>query len=301
MSQSSVVAPSGSPLSPERPRLAPPPELHRLPRRESDRISWASSVPFFAMHIVAVVGLFYFPVTKSAIALVVGMYYLRMFAITAGYHRYFAHRSYKMGRAMQFLMALLGTMSVQKGVLWWASHHRHHHRYSDKPEDIHSPALRGFWWSHLGWILSSTYDDTDYDRIKDMAKYPELVWLNKNFLVPVFGLALILFLAGGWSAVYWGFVVSTVFLWHGTFTVNSLTHVFGKARYPSGDASKNSFLIAMITMGEGWHNNHHYYQSSTRQGFFWWEIDFSYYILKALEKVGLVSDLREPPASLLKS
>ncbi|MBI3542245.1 MAG: fatty acid desaturase [Deltaproteobacteria bacterium] len=282
-------------VTPLAPALAPTNAIER----ETDRIDWVTSVPFIGMHVAAVAGLFYFPLTWKHAALAVGLYYLRMFGITAGFHRYFSHRTYKMGRAMQFAMAFLGTLSVQKGVLWWAAHHRHHHKFSDKVEDVHSPVQRGFWWSHVGWILAKTYEDTDFSQVRDLTKYPELVWLNKYHVVPAFVLGTALVLAGGWAAFFWGFVVSTVVLWHGTFTVNSLTHVFGKKRYDSGDESRNSFLIALITLGEGWHNNHHHYMSSTRQGFFWWELDGSYYALKLLEKVGLVSDLREPPAHLL--
>jgi stearoyl-CoA desaturase (Delta-9 desaturase) len=265
-------------------------------RRESDRIDWVTSIPFFGMHVAAVVGAFFFPITWEGAALCVGMYYLRMFGITAGYHRYFSHRSYKTGRVFQYVLAWLGAICVQKGALWWAAHHRHHHRYSDQPEDVHSPVGRSFLWSHMTWILAHTYHETDYSQIRDFAKYPELVWLNKHFLVPVFVFAGINAAIGGLDGVYWGFCVSTVLLWHGTFTVNSLAHVWGRRRYQTPDDSRNNLWIALITLGEGWHNNHHHYMSSARQGFFWWEIDVSYYILKALSKVGLVWDLRKPPA-----
>lgn len=271
-----------------------------LPVRETDKVDWITSIPFFALHIAAVAGLFFFPVTWPAVGLCVSMYYLRMFGITAGYHRYFSHRSYKTGRAFQFVLALLGTVSVQKGVLWWAANHRHHHRFSDKPEDVHSPVQRGFWWSHVGWIVSKTYDETNFEQVRDLAKYPELQWLNRYFLVPPIAMTALLFAFGGAAAVFWGFVMSTVLLWHGTFTVNSLAHVWGTRRYDSGDDSRNNLWIALITMGEGWHNNHHHYMSAARQGFFWYEIDMSYYVLKGLEKLGVVWDLRQPPAHLVK-
>ena len=267
-------------------------------RRGSYRIDWATSIPFLSVHLAALAGAFFFPITWKGVALCVGMYYLRMFGITAGYHRYFSHRSYKTGRVFQYVLAWLGAISVQKGALWWAAHHRDHHRYSDQPEDVHSPVQRGFWWSHVSWILAYRYQDTDYSRIRDFAKYPELVWLNKHFLVPVFAFAVLMVSIAGFDGLYWGFFVSTVLLWHGTFTVNSLAHVWGRRRYRTSDESRNNFWIALITLGEGWHNNHHHYMSSTRQGFFWWEIDGSYYILKALSKVGLVWDLREPPPQI---
>jgi stearoyl-CoA desaturase (delta-9 desaturase) len=232
------------------------------------------------------------------ILLCFGFYYLRMFGITAGYHRYFAHRAFRTGRAFQFLLALTGTLSVQKGVLWWAAHHRTHHKYSDQAGDIHSPK-RGFFWAHVGWILCADYDETDWPRIHDFAVYPELRWLNRYFLVPPVAVAALLYAAGGTPTLVWGFFVSTAVLWHGTFTINSLAHLFGRQRFVTTDTSRNSFLLAVITMGEGWHNNHHYYQSTANQGFYWWELDLSYYILRALSLVGIVSDLRLPPTRVL--
>lgn len=264
----------------------------------SGKLGWGA-LPFFIVHLVALVGVFVVDFRWEYIALCVGMYYLRMFGITAGYHRYFAHRSYKTNRVFQFVLALIGTMAAQKGVLWWAAHHRDHHKYSDTPRDLHSPTQRGFWWAHLGWILSDAYNDADLSRIKDFAQYPEIRWLNKHWLVPPFALAILIFLVGGWGALMWGFFLSTVLLWHGTFFINSLAHVFGSRRYETTDTSRNSMLLALITLGEGWHNNHHCYQSSANQGFFWWEIDGSYYTLKVLSWFRVVTDLRKPPARLL--
>jgi stearoyl-CoA desaturase (delta-9 desaturase) len=237
-------------------------------------------------------------VTRFDVVLCIGLYLARMFFITAGYHRYFSHRAYKMGRAMQFLMAVGGTMAAQKGPLWWAAHHRHHHKYSDTLEDIHSP-LKGFWWSHVGWIMCNKYRATDLNAIKDFSKYPELRWLNRNHLVPPIMLGVACFLAGGWSALVVGFFLSTVLTYHGTFFINSLTHLFGRRRYVTTDTSRNSLLLALVTLGEGWHNNHHYYQSTANQGFFWWEVDVSYYVLRFLSLLGLVHDLRTPPKHVL--
>jgi stearoyl-CoA desaturase (delta-9 desaturase) len=223
------------------------------------------------------------------------LYFVRMFFVTAGYHRYFSHRSFKTSRVMQFLFAFGAQTSAQKGVLWWASHHRVHHKLSDQPGDVHSAKLDGFFWSHVGWILSKRWDKTDYEKIRDLEKYPELRWLEKHFLVPPTVLGIALFAIGGVHALVWGLLVSTVLLWHGTFTINSLTHMFGRRRYATTDNSRNSAILAVVTMGEGWHNNHHYYQRSVRQGFYWWEIDPTFYILKAMEALGLVWDLHAPP------
>jgi len=174
-----------------------------------------------------------------------------------------------------------------------------HHKYSDQEGDPHSPLRKGFWWSHVGWILVPDYEKTQYDRIADMAKYPELRWLNRHYLVPPIGLAVALFLMGGLPWLVWGSFVSTTVLWHATFTITSLAHVFGSRRYDTPDASRNNVWLALLTMGEGWHNNHHRYMNSVRQGFFWWEIDASYCVLKVLERLGVVWDLHLPPRKLL--
>lgn len=259
---------------------------------------WLRAIPFFAVHVGAVVGVVLLGWSWTGLGLAVLLYYARMFGITAGYHRYFSHRAFKAGRAMQLFFALLAMSSVQKGVLWWASHHRVHHKFSDMPEDVHSMKLRGFWWSHVGWIISHDYEDTDEAKIKDFAKYPELRWLNRWFLVPPVVLAVALFLAFSWWGFVWGFLVSTTLLWHGTFTINSLSHWKGSRRYVTTDVSKNNLWLALLTMGEGWHNNHHYYQRAVNQGFFWWEIDLTYYILRLMQALGLVHDLHVVPKAV---
>jgi stearoyl-CoA desaturase (delta-9 desaturase) len=271
----------------------------RYERGPEERVDLVATIPFVLMHL-APLGALWSGVKLRDVVVCVALYVVRMFFITAGYHRYFGHRAYKLGRVMQFIMAFGGTTAAQKGVLWWAGHHRHHHKHSDMPADIHSPR-RGFWWSHVGWILCKKYNDTPTHAIADFAKFPELVWLNRHFLVPPTMLALTLLFAGGWSMLFTGFFLSTVFLYHGTFFINSLTHLFGSRRYRTTDTSRNSFILALITLGEGWHNNHHYYQSTANQGFFWWEIDISYYALKVLSWVGLARDLRKPPQHVLES
>jgi stearoyl-CoA desaturase (Delta-9 desaturase) len=272
--------------------------MHRTLKAEKARIDWVSSLPFTLIHI-APLGLF-FTGARSIDWVVCGaLYFARMFFITGAYHRYFSHRTYKMGRVMQFLMALGGTLAVQKGVLWWAAHHRKHHKFSDQPGDVHSPK-DGLGWAHVGWILCHEHDETDWKWIRDFAKYPELVWLNRYHVVPPIVLATLLWFAGGWSMLLCGFFLSTAVLYHGTFSINSLMHVWGRRRYVTRDTSRNTMLLALVTLGEGWHNNHHYYQSSTNQGFFWWEIDITYYILKAMSWVGLTWDLRKPPQHVLE-
>ena len=239
--------------------------------------------------------IFFTGVTTTAVVLCASFFFLRMFAITGGYHRYFSHRSYKTGRVFQFILAFLGTSAVQKGPLWWASTHRLHHRYSDTPNDPHSPR-RSLYYAHQGWIFDEQWDETRADLVKDLGRYPELVWLDRWHFVAPLTLALFCFGVGGFTGLIWGFVLSTTLTWHATYTINSLTHRWGSVRFDSGDDSRNNLWLALLTLGEGWHNNHHYYQSSCRQGFYWWEIDITYYILRGLAAVGLVWDLKEPPA-----
>jgi stearoyl-CoA desaturase (delta-9 desaturase) len=252
-----------------------------------------------AVHL-GVLAVFFVPFRWWYPLLALALYGVRMFFVTAGYHRYFSHRTFKTSRLFQLLLAISAMTSLQKGVLWWAAHHRHHHRFSDLEEDIHSPSLKGFWWSHLGWILCKRYNSTRAELVPDLARYGELRWLNRYHVVPGIALGALLYLAGGLSVFVWGFCVSTVMLWHGTFTINSLCHVFGRRRYQTTDTSRNSFLLSLITLGEGWHNNHHHYMSSVRQGFFWWEVDFTYYVLKMLSWVHIVWDLKAPPPALLR-
>jgi stearoyl-CoA desaturase (delta-9 desaturase) len=236
----------------------------------------------------------------EAASLCAFMFFTRKFGITGAFHRYFSHRSYKTSRAFQFFLAFLGGAAAQKGALWWAAHHRHHHKHSDTDEDLHSAKLEGFYWSHLGWVLSDEYEEYDQNGVKDLVKYPELVWLDKYIFIPPVAAAVFCYLVHGWMGLVVGFFISTVILYHTTFSINSLCHMFGTRRYETGELSKNSLWLALITMGEGWHNNHHHYPLSARQGFFWYEIDITYYILLGLEKLGIVWDLKAPPERMLR-
>jgi len=218
-----------------------------------------------------------------------------MFAITAGFHRYFSHRTFTLSRLPQLLLAFLGQTAAQKGVLWWASNHRHHHRYSDRPEDAHSPIQRGFWWSHIGWILGRDQAESDHSRVPDLVRYPELVWLDRHEYLPTIAYAVALFLAFGPVGLFYGYFLSTVLLWHGTFSINSVMHLVGRRAYATTDDSRNSFVFSLVTMGEGWHNNHHWAPGSAAQGFHWWEVDASYYLLWIGERLRLVRGLHRRP------
>jgi stearoyl-CoA desaturase (delta-9 desaturase) len=222
-----------------------------------------------------------------------------MFGITAGYHRYFSHKAYKTSRVFQFVLAWIGACSLQKGPLWWASHHRDHHRHSDTQMDPHSPHTTSFWWSHVGWVLGEDFNDTTWRNIPDLKKYPELRMLDRLHWLPVFPLVAACYLIDGWAGVTWGFLLSTVILYHCTFFINSLNHLWGSRRFKTTDDSRNNFILAIVTLGEGWHNNHHHYQGSANQGFYWWEVDISYSALVVLSWFGIVWDLKRPKEKIL--
>ena len=253
------------------------------------------------MHAVAIAGVFYVGWSWWGLGLALLSYFVRMVLVTAAYHRYFSHRTFKTSRVFQFLLALGAQSAAQKGVLWWAAHHRWHHKHSDTNHDVHSAKLTGFLYSHVGWILGSTWNATDEKAVADLARFPELRFLNRSsiMLLPAVALAVLCVVLGGSFGLVWGFFVSTVLLWHGSFSINSLSHMFGNRRYATTDDSRNNWLLAVITTGEGWHNNHHHYQRSANQGFFWWEIDVTFYVLRALQAVGLIWDLRKPPETVL--
>jgi stearoyl-CoA desaturase (delta-9 desaturase) len=275
-------------------------KAERLSRAEGwwARQQLLTLVLYWGIH-VSCLSAFVVGVSRADLVLCLATFFGRMFFITAGYHRYFAHKSYKTSRVFQFVLALVGTTAVQKGPLWWASHHRVHHKYSDQPgKDTHSPR-DGFYWAHQGWIFDARFDGSAIDQIPDFARYPELVWLNKWHVLPPVVLALGCLALGGWSGLLWGFAISTVALWHATYSINSIAHLIGRRRYATPDDSRNNWLLALLTLGEGWHNNHHHFCATARQGFRWWEIDVTYYVLRALAVLGIVWDVREPPAHMV--
>jgi stearoyl-CoA desaturase (delta-9 desaturase) len=279
-------------------------------RADAHRIDLARVIPFIALHL-ACLGAFWVGVSPIAIAVGIGSYLLRMFAITAFYHRYFSHRAFHASRPVQFVFALIGAAATQRGPLWWAAHHRRHHKRADRAGDPHTPR-KGMYWSHMGWFLSRAHFETEWRQIPDLAGYPELRWLDRfDVLVPLayaagmFGLGALIGAVwpesgtNGMQMLVWGYFISTVALIHVTLTINSLAHRFGSRRFATPDQSRNNFWLAVLTLGEGWHNNHHHFPGSARQGFFWWEIDLSYLGLRLMERLGLVRDLKPVPPGML--
>jgi stearoyl-CoA desaturase (delta-9 desaturase) len=277
---------------------------------EANRVEWLRIVPFVLMHL-ACLAMFWVGVSGAAVLAMLVMYLVRMFAITGFYHRYFSHRSFKTSRAGQFLFGVLGASAVQRGPLWWAAHHRHHHAHSDQAPDVHSPSQHGFLFSHMGWFLTRKHFAPDTRRIRDLMRYPELRLLDRfDVLVPIVVACAVFYLGSvlehsapglgtnRWQMLVWGFFVSTVLCYHATYTINSLCHRWGRKRYQTGDESRNNALLAVLTLGEGWHNNHHHYPLSARQGFYWWEIDLTYYVLRGLALLGIVWDLKPVPRAV---
>jgi stearoyl-CoA desaturase (delta-9 desaturase) len=276
-------------------------------RPDRGNIDYPVCAQFLFMHVACLL-VIWTGVSAVAVVICLALYVVRMFAITAGFHRFFSHRTYKTGRIFQFLLAFTGTAAYQKGPLWWSAHHRRHHLHADTEHDLHSPLTRTLWRSHVGWFLSRDSQTTDRKLIPNLIKYRDLRLLDRYYSLPPALLAGSAFLLGsalqhyapglgtsGWQMLVWGFFISTVLLYHGTFTVNSLAHIFGSRRFATNDNSRNNLFVALITLGEGWHNNHHRYPSSERQGFYWWEVDVSHYALRALSWLGVVWDLRTPP------
>ena len=276
---------------------------------EENRLLMASS-PILFMHLAAL-GVFFTGFSWVAVAALALTYVTRVFALTAGFHRYFSHRSFKTSRVFQFLMASVGTSSAHLGPMWWAANHRHHHQHSDTEEDIHSPVTSGPFWAHIGWVMCRAYRGLRKDRVKDLHKYPELRFIERFHVLAPLSLIAALYGLGAWleaaypalgatglQLVMWGFFLSTVLVYHVTFCVNSVTHMVGTKRFATSDESRNSFWVALLTFGEGWHNNHHRWPLSARQGMYWWEIDITYYLQRVLEKLGLIWDLKVYPKAI---
>jgi stearoyl-CoA desaturase (delta-9 desaturase) len=264
----------------------------------ADRIDWLRAAPFFLLHL-GCLGVLWTGVSATALAVAGASYAVRMFALTAFYHRGFSHRTFRAPRAVQLIFAVIGATCVQRGPLWWAAHHRKHHRAADTPGDPHSPRIHGWLWSHMGWFLTPRAFRTDLQRVPDLARYPELRWLDRFDVAAPLLLAAAMYVLGGAQMLVWGFFISTVVLFHATVTINSLAHRYGSRRFATPDDSRNNLWLALLTFGEGWHNNHHGFPGCARQGFLWWEIDVTWYGLRLMAALGLIHGLKPLPARVL--
>jgi stearoyl-CoA desaturase (delta-9 desaturase) len=265
-------------------------------------------LPFLLVHL-GVVAVPFVGWSWAALCGAAVLYVVRMLGITVFYHRGFAHRAFKMTRPVQLAGAILGAAAGQRGPLWWVATHRGHHRYTDRPGDPHSPVIDGFWQSHAGWLFRPPAAPPG--KVSDLARFPELRLVDRyHHLAPIltalaaFGAGAILSEAdpalhtSGLQMLVWGFFVSTTLLYHATFSVNSVAHRFGRRRFATDDASRNNAWVAMLTLGEGWHNNHHRYPASARQGLGRFELDPSWWFIRALAALHLVGSPRPVPETV---
>jgi stearoyl-CoA desaturase (delta-9 desaturase) len=249
------------------------------------------ALPYALVHLLAF-GWIWTGITRRAVLCFAVLYVVRILGVTVAHHRYFSHRAFRTSRAFQFVLACLAECATQKGVLWYASHHRHHHRWSDTDLDLHSPARRGFWYAHVGWIFDST-DDTDHALVRDYRRFPELAFIDRWWLLPPSLLAIGAGLYGGAPALFFGFFFNTIVTWHLTYTINSVAHRYGSQPFATSDESRNNIILGFVMFGEGWHNNHHHEARCVRLGRHWWQIDIGYYVIRLLAALGLVWGLRE--------
>ncbi len=245
-------------------------------------------------HVGAVAALWFTSWTNVIVAL--ALHWLAVgLGISLGYHRLHTHRGYKTSRAFEYFLAICGTLTLEGGPIFWVATHRVHHQHSDHDGDPHTPHDGGF-WAHVGWIL---FGHTRHNNTVLMSKYapdlgadPFYRWLNSYHYVPLILLGIVLLAVGGWGMVLWGIALRVTVGLHATWLVNSATHMWGSRRFPTRDDSKNSWWVALLTFGEGWHNNHHAHPVSARHGLAWYEFDVSWITLKALRALGVVRELK---------
>lgn len=255
---------------------------------------------FGVVHGLALLAIPFF--SWSALGVMIGLHWLfGSIGICLGYHRLLSHRSFRVPRWLERSIALLGALALQGGPIFWVAGHRLHHAYTEDEQKDPYSARRGFWWSHVLWIFyprSQFFDYEEYQRFApDLARDPFYRWLNRYFFWLQFPLALLLYFVGGWSFVVYGIFVRAVFLWHTTWLINSVTHLWGSRAFDCRDNSRNLWWAALLTYGEGWHNNHHAYPQVARCGWRWWEIDVTWWAIALLQRLGLATAVQNPPTS----
>jgi stearoyl-CoA desaturase (delta-9 desaturase) len=268
--------------------------LDRKPKtNEVRKINWTNTIFLTVVHSAAVAALFLssWPAVITAVVL----YCIAGMGIGMGFHRLLTHRGYHVPKLVEYALVTCGTLAVEGGPIQWATTHRIHHAHTDRVGDPHTPR-DGRWWSHVGWILTGTAQDHDQATVEryapDLLKDRFYVWLNRYYYVPVIVVSLVLLLVGGWGVMLWGTFLRLTLGLHATWLVNSATHLWGKRRFDTGEDSRNSWWVALLTFGEGWHNNHHAHPTSARHGLRWYEIDFNWWGIRFLELIGLARGIK---------
>jgi fatty-acid desaturase len=260
---------------------------------ENNEINWVTSIAMFIFHIGAIAALFFFSWKNFFVALF--LYWVGgSLGIGMAYHRLLTHRGYKTPKWVEYFLTICATLALEGGPIFWVATHRIHHQHSDKDGDPHTP-LDGKWWAHMGWILMGKSMHHDAETLArytpDLAKDKFHVWITKYHYVPNIILGFILLAIGGWKMLLWGMFFRVVLGLHATWLVNSATHSWGSRRYETRDLSTNSWWVALLSFGEGWHNNHHAHPVSARHGLAWYEFDLNWYGIWTLKKLGLAKQV----------
>jgi fatty-acid desaturase len=271
-----------------------PPKWFGHDRTFTQPIVWLTVLVMIVFHIGAVAALFMFSWKPFLVAILL-WWLAGGFGIGMGYHRLLTHRGYKTFKWMEYLLTICATLTLEGGPIFWVAIHRMHHQNTDKEGDPHSPNDGGF-WAHVGWLLTgqTIHNDTAalLPFVPDLRKDKFHVWISRWHWIPITTLGLLLLVLGGWPYLFWGIFFRTVLGLHSTWLVNSATHMWGSRRFATTDTSRNSFWVALLTFGEGWHNNHHAHPQSSRHGMAWYEFDPNWYGICALQGLGLAWDVK---------
>jgi fatty-acid desaturase len=269
------------------------------PQPEQLKLSWVSVGFFTIVHALALLAPWFFSWSALGITILLH-WFLGSIGICLGYHRLLSHRSFQVPKWLEYVIALIGAAALQGGPIFWIAGHRLHHAHTEDEEKDPYSARKGFWWSHMLWILYPKSDFFDADKYfryaPDLARDPFYLWLDKYFLLLQIPVGVGLYLLGGWSYVIWGMCVRSVFLWHSTWFINSVTHMWGYRTFETNDNSRNLWWAAIVTYGEGWHNNHHAYPNVAKAGWRWWEVDVTWWAIQVLRAFGLATKVVMPPA-----
>ncbi len=260
--------------------------------------NWITIGFFAAFHAIALLAPVFFSWSALGVALLLHWLFGGI-GICLGYHRLLSHRSFRVPKALEYLIALLGALAIEGGPIFWVGGHRQHHAFTEDVDKDPYSAKRGFWWSHWLWIMYPQEEAFNHQRYgkfaPDLARQPFYRWLDRYFVWLQVPLAIALYLWGGWSFVIYGIFVRAVLLWHSTWLVNSATHRWGYRTFDAKDNARNLWWVSLVTYGEGWHNNHHTYPRAAQTGWRWWEVDVTWHTIRLLERIGLASHVKRIP------